>query len=370
MATTSSNGATVDNLNVLDANGLQLINVASVLFSSTNATQTVTIDSAFWTDNLTLTFAGTTAQTYFTITGFTASSGNHYFVVSQSDQNGFITGNSSGPIYVTSSTTASAFVTAATNAAATIGGGSTLLSSSVLAVIDASSAVGKEVFQATLNGQIENIFSYSSATDSFNGTGSQWDVINNFNEGTDKLDFTRLVNDPYAATVGGKTAFSIGLAEFIWIGPKPANTTSLGPAGAYGVWYTSDGSGGSFVYADTTGDGTADLKIDLPGVATLQPTDFLGVDPPTSFAVTINPIEPSQANQWLINAGDANAPSGLTVTGTTNHLAPGAILTVTIGSHSYTATVLSNGNWSAPISSSDLRSLADEIGRASCRERV
>jgi len=79
-------------------------------------------------------------------------------------------------------------------------------------------------------------------------------------------------------------------------------TTNVGAAGAYAVWYTPDGSGGSFVYADTNGDGMADLKIQVAGVTVLNPTDFVGVDPPAAFTVTINPIEPSQSNQWLINA--------------------------------------------------------------------
>jgi len=55
------------------------------------------------------------------------------------------------------------------------------------------------------------------------------------------------------------------------------------------------------------GDGNGDLKIQVAGVTVLNPTDFVGVDPPAAFTVTINPIEPSQSNQWLINAADAHA---------------------------------------------------------------
>src|SRR6266566_5118399 len=59
--TTTSNGATVDNLNVLDTSttdgtAIELQEVANALFPTTNATQTLTIDRSFWTDNLTLTF--------------------------------------------------------------------------------------------------------------------------------------------------------------------------------------------------------------------------------------------------------------------------------------------------------------------------
>src|SRR5436190_7019418 len=95
--TTTNNGATVDNLNVLDTitadntGGAQIIelqDVANALFPSTNATQTLTIDNAFWTSNLTLTFLGSTVGTYFTIIGGTDSSGQHYFKVARSDQYG------------------------------------------------------------------------------------------------------------------------------------------------------------------------------------------------------------------------------------------------------------------------------------------
>ena len=357
-SSTSNNGATVDNLNVLDtitadntggAEIIELVDVAIALFPSTNATQTQTIDAAFWTGNLKLTFAGSTAGTYFTLTGSTDNAGHHFFAVTLTDQSGNQTGSTSGPLAVTA-TTASLFISQVAIAASAIGGGSGLSSTSLLDALDITGGSGKNVFQATTNGQIANIFTYSTATDSFNGTGSQWDVINSFNVSVDKLDFRQLVND--TAYAGVKTAFNAGLAEFIWLGQEPANTTNLGAAGAFAVWYTTDGSGGSFVYADTNGDGVADLKVNVAGVPTLTPDNFFGVDPPAAFTVTINPIEPSQSNQWLINAADASA--GVTVTGTVTHFTPSANLTVNLNGHNYTATVAANGTWSAVILLSDL----------------
>src|SRR6266481_7705063 len=70
MATTTTatvgGGTTVDNLNVLDTSKtndtggteyITLQEVANALFPTSNATQTLTIDSSFWTGNLRLTFS-------------------------------------------------------------------------------------------------------------------------------------------------------------------------------------------------------------------------------------------------------------------------------------------------------------------------
>src|SRR5437764_7330931 len=65
---TVGGGTTVDNLNVLDTSKtndtggtewITLLEVANALFPTTNATQTLTIDSAFWSGNLHLTFETT-----------------------------------------------------------------------------------------------------------------------------------------------------------------------------------------------------------------------------------------------------------------------------------------------------------------------
>src|SRR5262249_39259746 len=84
-------GTTVDNLNVLDAvktndtNGVEIItwqDVVTLLTTSTNATQTVTIQQAFTNGQLTLTFA--VGPKYFTI----GCAGSSYFI-EQTDQYGF-----------------------------------------------------------------------------------------------------------------------------------------------------------------------------------------------------------------------------------------------------------------------------------------
>ncbi|WP_181182948.1 Ig-like domain-containing protein, partial [Mesorhizobium sp. B3-2-1] len=360
MASTS-NGATVDNLNVLDAiatnntGGAQIIqlqDIASALFAATNATQLQTIDAAFWTNNLTLTFLSASTGQYYTLW---ATSLNNFDLV-QSDNYGNPLAGASAITF--SANSASTFLSAFSSNASLAGSG--LSGTSLLTALDINSSIGKNVFQATLNGQITNVFSYGTATDSFNGTGSQWDVINNFNEGVDKLDFRKLLNDnTFVGSQGGQTASNAGLGEFFWKGQQPANTTNLGAAGAFAVWYTTDGSGGVFVYADSNGDGIADLKVNVAGVSTLTPNDFLGVDPPAAFTVKINPIEPSQSNPWLINSADAAA--GVTVTGTVTHFTPSAQLTISLNGHNYTATVAANGTWSAVIPASDLAhaSLAD-----------
>src|SRR4029077_14900475 len=124
---------------------------------------------------------------YFTLWG--VSQGN--FDLVQSDAYGAAL--NSEPTITFTATSASNFLSAFSTLSSLVATG--LSSTSLLSALDITGGVGKNVFQATFNGQIANIFTYSSANDSFNGTGSQWDVINNFNEGVDKLDFRQLAND-------------------------------------------------------------------------------------------------------------------------------------------------------------------------------
>src|SRR5437868_1037911 len=92
-SSTTNNGATVDNLNVLDAltsdnfGGAQIIelqDIANALFPSTNATQTLTIDTAFWTGNLKLTFQVANTGFFYTL----SSTSLDNFTLVQSDNYG------------------------------------------------------------------------------------------------------------------------------------------------------------------------------------------------------------------------------------------------------------------------------------------
>ncbi|WP_271597220.1 Ig-like domain-containing protein, partial [Bradyrhizobium sp. CCBAU 45384] len=392
----NGNGTTVDNLNVLDAiktndtNGVEYIywsDISTFLATSTNATQTVTIQQAFQAGQLLLTFQ--VGSNYYTI-GYNSAASVYYqsslatgFFLEQTDQYGTpvgqldaITGQtvSGSPLALISG-----FTGAIPNFISQINNLGLFASTAQLITDTIDGGTGKDNIQGIAsNAAIHNIiqggagadvltggigsdyFVFARATDSpaagqLNSGGQlaqTWDQITNFQVGSDKLDFSQLLSDQSVSSAGGVTAFAAGLAEFRWFGAQPANTTSMGSTNGYGVWYTPDGSGGSYVYADTNGDGVADLKFDVAGVTALNPSDFLAVDPPSAFTVHINPIEPTQSNSWLINLADANA--GVTVTGTVTHFTPNAQLIVTLNGHNYTATVAANGTWSAVIPANDL----------------
>ncbi|WOH56056.1 DUF4347 domain-containing protein [Bradyrhizobium sp. BWC-3-1] len=392
----SGNGTTVDNLNVLDAiktndtNGVEYIywaDISSFLTTSTNATQTTTIQQAFQAGQLLLTFQ--VGANYYTM-GYNTASSVYYqsnlgtgFFLEQTDQYGKaigqfdpITGQTvagqSNVLLSGKAESIASFVTDVNHLS--------LFTGTTQLVTDAlDGSAGKDNIQGIAsNAAIHNIiqggagadvmsgglgsdyFVFARATDSpaagqVNPGGQlaqTWDQITNFQVGSDKLDFSQLVSDQSVSAAGGLTASAAGLAEFRWFGAQAANTTSMGSANGYGVWYTPDGSGGVYVYADTNGDGSADLKFQLAGVTGLNPSDFLGVDPPSAFTVHINPIEPSQSNPWLINQADASGP--ITVTGAVQHFTPSAQLIVSLNGHNYVATVLSNGTWTATIPAGDL----------------
>ena len=82
------------------------------------------------------------------------------------------------------------------------------------------------------------------------------DTVWDFQTGTDTLDLSEL-----AVLVGG---------EFAWSGETPAPNS---------VWTEFEFEDGDFtiVYADTTGDGTADVAIRVKG--NVGPDDIAGVDP-------------------------------------------------------------------------------------------
>ncbi len=84
-------------------------------------------------------------------------------------------------------------------------------------------------------------FVYLQATDSPVAGG--WDRILDFTQGQDKIDLSAFRN-------------SSSDLDLIWKGEDPA------VPGAWAVWY-HNGPTSTYVYADTSGDGIADLKIEL-----------------------------------------------------------------------------------------------------------
>ncbi|HCO5618028.1 TPA: Ig-like domain-containing protein [Escherichia coli] len=82
----------------------------------------------------------------------------------------------------------------------------------------------------------------------------------------------------------------------------------------------------------------------------------------TPAAITINTI----ATDDVINAAEKGAD--LTLSGTTTNVEPGQTVTVTFGGKNYTASVASDGSWSATVPASDLALLTD--GSASAQASV
>ncbi|WP_018260350.1 Ig-like domain-containing protein, partial [Methylobacterium sp. WSM2598] len=291
---TTSNGTTVENLNVLDTNtandvgGKEIITwseVSAFLTSTTNATQTQTLQSAFSAGSLALTF-NLGNNVYFTIKHTSAG-----YVIVQTDQYGYVPGT--GPVdpYGTfalgalSDTTAAAVAslnqTYPTLSSFVSAVNSVLGSTSALVTADVDGGAGRDNIQGiTSNTAIHNIiqggagadvmsgglgadfFVYTSVNDSpaagqLNSGGQlsqSWDQITNFSSAQgDKIDLT-------------------ALGSFAWGG-------NAGPkAGVPSVWYTSDGNGGSYVLVDADGNGQPDLKIQVVGVTNFSPADILGVD--------------------------------------------------------------------------------------------
>ena len=94
-------------------------------------------------------------------------------------------------------------------------------------------------------------FIFLNASDS--PTASGWDRITDFTQGRDRIDLSAL----------------LGPADLAW-----GNMTAV----ANGAWYQNSGSR-TFVFADTNGDGAADLTIELTNTPRLMlaSSDFIGV---------------------------------------------------------------------------------------------
>jgi VCBS repeat-containing protein len=109
----------------------------------------------------------------------------------------------------------------------------------------------------------------STATESKTASNA-WDIIVNFNSGkasgTDKIDL-HLLDQQLSGN---------GPTELVWVASTANDTDAIAgqanAAHAHGVWTDANGN---FLYADTNGDGVADLKIQVSGVTA---DSFNGVD--------------------------------------------------------------------------------------------
>ena len=122
---------------------------------------------------------------------------------------------------------------------------------------------GANVFVYATNSPLSVTDSPFTATSglvvAYSGSGDwtgPWDVITDFQPGVDKIDL-------HALPLSG-----MGPAKLVWLGAQgtDASAANPNPALAHGVWYATDGSGVTYLYADIHGDGTADLKIQLNAV--------------------------------------------------------------------------------------------------------
>lgn len=261
---TVGGGTTVDNLNILDTSktndlgSLEIItwaDVAAALGSTTNATQTQTIQSAFTNGQLNLTFQ-LAANVYYTIDHTAAG-----YMIIQTDQYGFQSGQfdaytnqtvslatSPVPLPTPLQSPTISLSTFLTNV------GSFLGQASALITADLDGGSGKDVIQGIVGdgslstGSIHNIiqggtgadvltggsgsdfFVYTSAADSAaigqpnpsGGLAQTWDQITNFTgvntagstaANQDKIDFGKLIADPTASI----TAQSLGLTKLFWL---------------------------------------------------------------------------------------------------------------------------------------------------------
>ncbi|MEA2921066.1 MAG: large repetitive protein, partial [Bradyrhizobium sp.] len=103
----------------------------------------------------------------------------------------------------------------------------------------------------------------SAATEIKTATNA-WDVIVNFNSSKDKIDLSLL----------DQQLSNNGPTKLVWLGSQgtDAQAGQANPAHIHGVWTDA---GGNFLYADTNGDGAADLKIQVHGV---QSSNIVGID--------------------------------------------------------------------------------------------
>ncbi|EYD75841.1 hypothetical protein Rumeso_02623 [Rubellimicrobium mesophilum DSM 19309] len=120
-----------------------------------------------------------------------------------------------------------------------------------------------------------------------------------------------------------------------WRGLAPATP------GAYAAWYTHDGTN-TFVLADTTGDGVADVAIRALGLITFQATDFLGVNRnPTLVGESIAVQDSSAIFHGSVRTNDTD-PEGDSLTYALVGSAPRGLVLRADGSYSFDSWLFGN----------------------------
>ncbi|WGD49495.1 VCBS domain-containing protein [Bradyrhizobium sp. CB1650] len=167
-------------------------------------------------------------------------------------------------------------------------------------------------------------FLYRNAADSSYAAGGPapvsspngWDIIQNFEHGKDKIDFTVLEDTQVGA--GGTTQLTgAGPNHLVWRGAYGTDG-SAGQANsllAHSVWTeTVDGNGNThFLYVDTTGDGKADIKIQIDNAALGDLNGVTDNHAPVITSGTSGSEQESTAVANVVYQTAANDPDGDTI---------------------------------------------------------
>ncbi|QCZ33166.1 Ig-like domain-containing protein [Escherichia fergusonii] len=144
---------------------------------------------------------------------------------------------------------------------------------------------------------------------------------------------------PLTVTINNVEYTTAVQADGSWSVGVTAAQVSAWPAGTVSIAVSGESSAGNPVSI------THPVTVDL-----------------TPAAITINTI----ATDDVINAAEKDAD--LTLSGTTTNVEPGQTVTVTFGGKNYTASVASDGSWTATVPAADLAALAE--GSASAQASV
>ena len=167
-----------------------------------------------------------------------------------------------------------------------------------------------------------DLFKYNYNSDSsalggaFNVPTGDWIKDFRASEG-DKLDFSSLWGNGQITGPGAPD-------ELQWSGVAPS---------AYGLWFTQTG-GNTFVYADTDGDGVADIGIKVSGLVNFVPGNFLGVNQaPVALDDSNSVLEDAVLNGSV--AGNDSDPDGDTLSYASN--SPAGFSMLANGSYTFDA---------------------------------